>query len=260
MVVAPDIHFPHQDKHALACFLTAVRALRPRSAGFLGDMLDCQGWSQHPVRSHAEERAQTFYEAEVRPAQELLAETEKHCDEMWMDEGNHEQRVQSTIVRLGGVLKDLEDLVSPRKLLAEGRKKPWTWVPYIPEAQTLSHYKIADDLLAIHGWTWCKHAAAKHLEQAKNYSIIHGHTHRKQSFYSRDPITGKVYQAWSPGCLSKLQPLYQTNSPTDWVHGFSLIWVTDDKQRWTSYSPVIDRGVCVLPDGRKIDGFKEKVL
>lgn len=240
--------------------MTAHRELKPKRTVILGDWLDAQAFSEHPVRSYAEERAQTFFEAEVTPCRELLAELEKNTDEIIYLEGNHEHRVERTCVRLGGIMADLADMVSPKRLLSEGRTKPFTWVPYIPQAQILSHYKIAHDLLAIHGWTWCKHAAAKHLELAKKYSIVHGHTHRKQSFYSRDPITGHVYQAWSPGCLSRLQPIYQTSSPTEWVHGFSLVWCSDDLKRWTEYSPTIDRGVCVLPDGRKIDGAKEKVL
>ena len=246
--VLPDIHFPHQDPEALECALQAHALLRPRRTVFLGDVLDAQAFSEHPVKSHAERRAGTFYETEVEPARALLERVEENTDEIAFIEGNHEFRVERAMVNLG-LEEDLAALVSPRRLLSEGRTKPFTWIPY---SGTLPHYQIAQDLIAVHGWSWCRHAAAKHLELARSRSVVFGHVHRAQSFSTRDPITDRIVRAWTPGCLSRLQPLYQTSSPTEWIHGFSLVWVSDDLERWTSYSPTISRGQCVLPDGRKV--------
>lgn len=257
--VVPDIHFPHHDPAALDCVLLAHAALKPKRTIILGDMLDAQAFSAHPVKSLAEERAGTFFESEILPAREFLSRLEENTDQIDMLEGNHEQRVERTILNMGGVMEDLADLVSPQRLLSEGRTKPFAYVPYAPKSGVLPHVKIAKDLIAVHGWTWCRHAAAKHLDQSRNRSVVFGHIHRKQSYMTRDPIDNRTLQAWSPGCLSKLQPLYQTSSPTEWVHGFSLVWVTDDLERWTSYSPTIDRGVCVLPSGQKCDATRETV-
>lgn len=256
-MILPDAHIPHHDPAAMACVLTAHEALRPARTVILGDWLDAEAFSSHPISSLAEERAGTFFESEISPCRDILTQLEAHTDSVVYLEGNHEFRVERTVARMGGVLRDLADLVSPRKLLSEGRTKPFTYVPYMPG---LSHYAISNNKSAVHGWTWCRHAASKHLEMARNRSIVHGHTHRKQSDTVRDPITGQIYEASSPGCLAKLQPLYMANNPTGWVHGFEMCWVTDDLERWTSYSPIIDRGQCVLPDGRKIDGIKERVL
>ena len=64
-------------------------------------------------------------------------------------------------------------------------------------------------------------------------------------------MTQRVMKAWSPGCLSKLQPLYMAHNPTEWVQGFSLIYVSsDDRTDWTEYNITIDRGRCILPDGK----------
>lgn len=257
-MILPDLHLPHHDPAALDCVLLAHEALRPKRTVILGDWLDAAAFSAHPVKSHAEERAGTFHATEILPCRDLLTQLEKNTDSIDYLEGNHEFRVERALVTQG-LEESLADLISPRKLLSDGRKKPFNYVPYAPKSGVLPHVKIAEDLIAIHGWTWCRHAAAKHLDQSRNRSVVFGHIHRKQSYMSRDPIDNRTIQAWSPGCLSKLQPLYQTSSPTEWVHGFSLVWVTDDLTRWTAYSPTIDRGVCVLPDGRKIDGVKETV-
>jgi predicted phosphodiesterase len=254
VMVLPDLHLPHHDSAALECAMKVHALLKPRKTVILGDWLDCEAFSAHPVKSELEERSQTFFEAEIEPCRALLTRLEKNTEEIVYLEGNHEFRVERTVISMGGVMRDLADLVSPRRLLSEGRTKPFTYIPYVQKAQQLSHHKIAEDLIAVHGWTWCRHAAAKHLEQAKHYSVVFGHIHRAQTATSRDPISGKHYQAWSPGCLSRLQPLYMASTPTDWVHGFSLIWVRDDGSAWTAYSPIIVNGVTVLPDGRKVRG------
>jgi len=252
VMVLPDLHVPHHDKHALACALRVHEIMKPKRTVILGDWLDCEAWSQHPVSSRAQERAMTFFEGEVEPCRKILKKLEENTEEIIYLEGNHEFRVERLVTSMKGVMLDVADLVSPQRLLSRDRDKQFTYIPYIPTGGVLPHYRIAKDLIAVHGWSFARHAAAKHLEIAKHYSVVFGHIHRKQEFTARDPIAGRTYKAWSPGCLSKLQPLYMNHNPTDWVHGFSLIWVTDNRERWTEYSPMIINGSCVLPDGRKV--------
>jgi hypothetical protein len=62
-----------------------------------------------------------------------------------------------------------------------------------------------------------------------------------------------VIRAWSPGCLSKLTPLWQSGAPNDWTHGFSLVYV--GQKSWTHYTcPIHPGGYAVLPDGTEIKG------
>lgn len=261
VMVLPDLHIPHHDRKALGCALEVHALMKPKRTVILGDWLDAEAFSSHAVSSRAEERAQTYYEGEIQPCRRLLDRLEENTDEIIFLEGNHCHRVERTVTSIGGVMLDLADLVSPQRLLSSNRAKPFTWISYVPKpANPLPHYRIAKDLIAVHGWSFAKHAAAKHLEIARNYSVVHGHTHRAQSFTARDPIDGRTLKAWSPGCLSKLQPLYMQHIPTDWVHGFSLIWCTDDLKRWTDYTVQINNGVCILPDGRKVTSGKETIL
>ena len=95
-------------------------------------------------------------------------------------------------------------------------------------------------------------SAAKHLELARTISLIHGHTHRQQSVSRRLLETGRVVKAWSPGCLSELQPAWRHSLPTDWVLGYTLLYVRNDLRAWTDYTVTIDRGACVLPGGTSV--------
>lgn len=256
VMVIPDIHFPDHDESALRCVLDAHRLLKPRRTVLLGDVLDCAGFSQHGRKSK-NERLVNFLTEEIEPCRKFLTQLEKNTQEIIFIEGNHEWRVERLITKEQGAFEAIEDLILPKKLLAQNRKKKFTWIPYSATPTTpLPHYRIAEDLIAIHGWSHAMSAAKKHLDIAKRWSVVYGHTHRRQADEVREPIDNEIYAAWSPGCLSQLQPVWGHSSPTNWTQGFSLIWVRNDLKDWTEYSPRIKKGVCILPDGRKVDGNK----
>lgn len=229
--------------------MRALQILRPYRTVILGDWLDCDPFSTHG-RSHLDAKTETYRAAEVDPCNRLLDEVQAWSDELIFIEGNHEFRVERFCTGLGELGQDIHDLISPRTLLSAGRRH-FTWVPY---GDKLSHYEITPDLWAVHGWAHSKHAAARHLDLVRTVSIVHGHTHRQQLHSARDVTSGRVLKAWSPGCLSKLQPVYRHQQPTDWVHGFSLVYVGRDPLDWTEYIVTIENGRCILPDGTEVIG------
>lgn len=81
---------------------------------------------------------------------------------------------------------------------------------------------------------------------------VSGNTHRYQSYARRDPVSGRILKAWSPGCLCELQASYMNQTPSDWVHGFSIVWVGSDPLDWTDYSVTIKDGRAIMPDGNEI--------
>jgi hypothetical protein len=62
---------------------------------------------------------------------------------------------------------------------------------------------------------------------------------------------GRLQYSMSPGCLRTLQPAW-TTSPTNWAHGFALIYCRNDLTSWTPYPVPIVRGSCILPDGTQV--------
>lgn len=262
VLILPDLHLPLHDKAALRVVLRAYEKIKPSRVVILGDWLDAAFASSHPVssREEAEKNGSTggYLQNEIEPCRRILEQLEEHSDEVIYLEGNHEFRVERLISRERGAWLAIPDLVLPSKLLSVGRKEKFTWVPYQHEATAktayrLPHYKIAEGLIAVHGWSTAKNAAAKHLELVRGYSIVYGHTHRAQAESIRHPMTGHVLKSWSPGCLSSLQPMWMHTKPTEWVHGFSVVYCRNDLSAWTAYTITIDHDQCILPDGTKID-------
>lgn len=252
MLILPDAHFPFHDSAALEVVERTAALTRPRRIVILGDWLDCAGFSSHPVKSEAEAAVHDFQE-ELRGCATQVDRLFKlsGAEEVIYIEGNHEQRVERECLRLGSLGAAIYSMVSPSAVLTRGR--PWLqYVPYVPSGGGLQHYAIAEDLWAIHGWSIARHAAAKHLDLARTISIVHGHTHRQQLATTRLLDTGRVVKAWSPGCLSTPQPAWHHGSPTDWVQGLSICFVTDDRRRWTDYTVTIENGHAVLPGGSSV--------
>lgn len=252
VMVVPDIHIPHHDRRALACLLAAIEEFQPEKVVFLGDVMDLERFTRFPRKSKVEDRASNYKLSEIDPCNRMLDFVQENSGSVDFLEGNHEFRVEARLLEYD--LVDLYDLVSPRRLLSQERKN-FTYTTYTNKPTTpLPHVRIAEDLIAVHGWTYAKHAAARHLEIAKRYSVVHGDTHRQQSYMSRDPIDGWKLKAWSPGCLCIEQPIWGHSAPTEWTQGFSFVWVSKDKKVWNDYTVQIQNGMCVLPGGKVLDG------
>jgi predicted phosphodiesterase len=257
VVVLPDLHLPVHDRSALRIVLKAIEHLKPQRLVILGDWLDAAFASAHPASSREEAEGGGYIQNEIEPCRRLLEEFEDHCKEIVYLEGNHEFRVERLITRDKGAWLAIPELVLPKNLLSMNRKNKFTWIPYQHNATRdaayqLPHYKVAEGLIAVHGWSTSKYSASKHLDLVQGWSIVYGHTHRAQSEARRHPMTGRMIKGWSPGCLAQLQPMWMHSSPTTWTHGFSLIYCRNDLSNWTSYTVNIDQGECILPDGTKI--------
>lgn len=250
--IFPDIHFPEHDKKALKCALKAHEILKPTYSLFLGDVMDCGLFSTHAKKTIPESLGYDFLKKEVEPTNKLLDQvqdqTHKHTYFLC---GNHEERIQRWSANNGSVAMSLFNMLDPCRVLSESRKN-FTMIPYnIPTGDRMGFVQIAPNLVAVHGWSFAKNAARIHLDRSRSQSIIFGHTHRAQMECGRDPWTGKLIKAFSPGCLSKLQPLYAVGgSPTDWSHGFAIVYV--GRNSWTEYIVNIVNGYCVLPDGQEV--------
>jgi predicted phosphodiesterase len=248
----PDTHFPFHDEAALACFKRAVQEEQPDILIVLGDMLDAVIFSSFDAKTFSEAKAKDFKKSEIDPANKHLDFLQKHSKKVIYIEGNHEARVERVAVKLGQLGAGIYSLISPKVLLSNGRKN-FEWVDYNVDFKK-AHYKITPRLLALHGLSTAKHAPAKHLEKLKSYSVIYGHTHRRQSDTRRDPIQDLVHEAMSPGCLSTLTPKYMHGNPNEWVHGFLLGYCRFDGSKHTLYNIGIEHGEAVLPSGKLVKG------
>lgn len=264
-VVLPDLHYGLNDddpgRHrAINAANEAVNYLADHSSiesvVILGDWLEGAACSSHGPSSVRDALQRGYFETEIEPARQSLDAISTVCKNLVFIEGNHENRIlrwaTQQIVR--GPLGDVVKSLAPRELLSRTQKgverRRFKWVDY---TGPLPHHKITPDLWAIHGWSYAKNAAAVHLATARSVSIIHGHTHRRQEVSGRDPTNGRLLFGMSPGCLCTLEPDYRSHSPTDWQHGFAIIYQSAlDPLNWTHYLVSIKDGYCVLPDGKEI--------
>ncbi len=248
----PDIHFPHHDRAALECALIAHATLRPGRTIQLGDMMDCDVFSSHAGTS-IQDRAHDFMVDEVEAARSFTERCLRNTGHYVQLAGNHEYRIERRCIDMGSIGQAMFGVVNPKQLLGAGRGTNWSYVPYADARVPMSYYRINKSLIAVHGWSFARHAARVHLDATRDSSVIFGHIHRQQSASVRNPFTGQILRAWSPGTLSRLQPLYQTDGrPTEWVHGFSLIYVGSDGRKFSEYTVTIENGACVLPDGTQV--------
>lgn len=261
-MIFPDIHFDEHDPEAVEVALAALRALQPDNVVLLGDTIDCELFATQAKKTIPLESAADFKKLEIDPCNAFLDEIQKYTKlHTYFLEGNHEQRIERWAANNGRVSESIYSLISPEHLLAQGRNN-FSFVPYVykqPTGQIKGFVQMVKQskrmktggLVAVHGWSYAKHASAIHLEKSRSQSIVYGHTHRAQSTTSRDPWSGALIKAWSPGTLSKLQPIYaHGGAPSDWSHGFGVVFVGTES--WTDYTISIVKGSCVLPDGREI--------
>lgn len=245
----PDIHWSDRDPGALAVAQAAHRAFRPDRTILMGDLLNCGPFSRHPKHKIDEDDQYDLLESELKPAAKFLDQVQRYTNQDTVVlEGNHDEWIERWIMRTAGG-RGLQSL-RPSVFLSRGRER-FRFIPYSRlSGARLGGVRLGNRLLAIHGWAATKYAAKRHLDLAKPYSIIFGHTHRFD-YRVESMADGNVVEAMSAGCLCKRIPIYAHNGcPTEWTHGF---WVAYLGHRSFSLYPVpIKRGCAVLPDGKEI--------
>lgn len=246
-LIIPDIHWPVHDPEAVAVVLKVARALRPHRIVFLGDAFEVDQFSRHDKKSLSEDSTRSWSSDLESFIAQVLVPLEKCSKRRVFVEGNHEYRVEAAALR-NHEMRSVFDSISPRIRLL--RQPHMEYVPY--QFPAMAHFKICPSLWAIHGWTHAKQAATAHLAKSSNFSIWHGHTHRNQSDSKRDPATGRLLRAMSPGFLGRLQPAWCGSDPTNWGQGFGLSYVDEARDEHWSFTCEIDRGTTVLPNGRRI--------
>lgn len=248
----PDLHYVHgrdvHDAQALECAMSVVHALRPHGLVVLGDWLDAPQFSSHAKRSLSEDDKSSWMD-DLDGVGALLAKMRRRVrGPMVYIEGNHENRVERMAVS-SGALRSVFTSIAPRHVLPQ-HCPDLVWVPYVDPP--LGHYAITRSLWALHGWSTSLHASAAHLDRSSNFSIIHGHSHRMQMDTRKDPATGRLLHAMSPGCLANLQPKWTGADPTNWSHGLVISHVDRDTDEHWSFLCQIDRGETVLPNGKRV--------
>jgi predicted phosphodiesterase len=225
--IIPDSHGCYADPAAMAACVADVAALDPDEIVMLGDHVDCGGFlAAHHVLGYVAQMEYT-YEDDIASCNAHLDALQKAAPRARIHylEGNHEQRVERWCVGQAlGSQKDADLLrrhLAPQFLLhlkERGityyrRSEHYHGLP-VPGVIRLGKCHFVHESAGGSG------AAKKHADKFAS-SVVFGHTHRTDGVVVRKVATGEI-GAWSPGCLSQLQPLWQHTHPTDWTHGYGL--------------------------------------
>ena len=239
-----DAHGEQRNEESVEVVKKVIRDNKPDLVLFLGDMIDCKGFSTHAPDS--EEDAP--YQQELDWVNSLIDYVQKYTSKTVYLEGNHEYRVLRYAARERAGQAALS-LLSPRRNIGKGRKD-FTYVPYDGKEGMYAHYAISPNLVAVHGWSYAQDATRQHLRLAQGRSVIHGHTHRADHVMSQKVWGKGTVEAMSAGCLCRLIPTYNVGSPVTWVNGFIQGFIRS-KSHTLYFVPIVD-GTCVMPSGKEV--------
>lgn len=246
----PDIHWPNRDERALSIAVSAHASMQPDVTVIGGDIFDATPFSRWARTPGDLTHYRTFASEELLPVCEFLNGLSKNTDKLVWLEGNHDVWINRWIANLPGIERLGPGLVRTPSEYVREHVPGIEIVPYTPIIEQLSAYELHPRLCTCHGWAANKYAARRHLELSRTKSVLYFHTHRSQWDVTRDPHTGAIVEAMSPGCLCKLTPIWKHGTPTDWVHGFWLGYL--GKRTYTAFNVRIEMGRAVLPNGEEV--------
>lgn len=227
-VIVPDSHGEHVDIPARDAFLADLKLLDPQEMVWLGDHLDCGGTFSTHQRSYTNEMTESYAD-DCRAANLFLDMAQRRAPRArgYYLEGNHEQHVERWATRNFQSHKDavgLLDVYGPQAVLRLKQRG----IAYYKRSTQYMGLSIPGTIRLgkccfVHGIAASKHATYTHLIRFGT-NVCHGHTHRRQSAGERT-VMSDGFEAWCPGTLAKLQPLYAHTAPTSWSHGYGVQFV-----------------------------------
>lgn len=227
-VIIPDSHGEHIDRPARDAFLGDLKALDPAEIVMLGDHLDCAGTFSAHQRSYTNELAESYHD-DVKAGNRFLDAIQRRAPRARIHylEGNHEAHVERWAAREFQSHKDATMLLEHLGPAAVLRLKE-RGIAYYKRSQQYMGLSIPGAIRLgkccfVHGIAHSKHATYTHLIRFGT-NVVHGHTHRRQSAGERT-VMSDGFEAWCPGTLAKLQPLYAHTAPTSWSHGYGVQFV-----------------------------------
>ena len=185
------------------------------------------------------------YEDDVNATNQLLDKIQEYAPKADIHylEGNHERRIEkwcvTTALRNGRDAHFLLNKFGAKAELCLDLRK----INFYKQGECYHGLLVPATIklgkcFFTHGTATGKYACATHLRKFGN-NVVHGHTHRADSHTTRTVENGTI-AAYSPGCLSNLQPLWNHTNPTEWSHGYGLQVVNADGQFLHINIPIID--------------------
>lgn len=223
-VVIPDVHIPHEDRRAVNAVEQYIADEWWDGWVCLGDLLDCQSISDFD-RDYARRRvtAQTMQEefdvGNKWLDRHLATVTARNPDaKKVLISGNHEHRTERYADRNPEMAGSVE-LQRHLRLKERG-------IQYVDFWGKGELFRLGKLYLG-HGAYTVQNHAAKHVRDY-GANLLYGHVHDIQSHYIRRRGNNHPIMAQSIGCLCKYDQAYMRGRPTNWIHGFAVVYLFPD--------------------------------
>lgn len=205
IVIAGDVHFPHEDKTCLKAFLSFLSRYKPTHVIIHGDLVDFEALS----RFLKDPRKVADPQKEIDAAKKFLSEVKQRCPkaELVFGFGNHEERLERLLMRNAPQLLYLDCLELEGLLGLDG------WKVIKP-----NHFYKVDKLIVYHGVHYAPTTTnRRNIAKFGGFNVVQGHSHRLSQTFVRS-FHG-VHSAAEAGCLCDLNPSYCAHP--DWQNGFA---------------------------------------
>lgn len=218
--VTSDEHVPYQDQNCQNAINALANELRPTGWIINGDGLDLLEISRHSAGSLAKlegRRLCVTWEEANRWLDGKRDAAGDQCVDWDYVEGNHEDRIRRWLEHADhGVFADDEVLSLERRLRLSERGIELAPGGYPEGGVRLGH------LWVTHGRFTNKYHAAKMLDYYR-HSVMYGHTHAHQVFYSS--AFGGAQVAIGTGHLADVDSpaMSYAPKPNNWVQGFAIV-------------------------------------
>lgn len=251
-IIIPDSHGSAIDHGAASAFLADLKIINPAEIVMLGDHVDCGGFlAQHHTLGYVAQTDYSYAE-DIAMANSFLDAIQKTAPRAVIHyiEGNHERRVETWCVtqtlRHSKDSEMLRQAFAPEFLLRLKERG----IHYYRQSEHYNGLRVPGAILIgkchfWHGTSAAEHAASINLKQFGG-NVVYGHTHRADHSLRRPVQTGEV-GAWNPGCLCKLQPLWQHTRPTDWTTGYGMQTVAGNGEFLHINIPIVDGRSLLMP-------------
>lgn len=219
-IVGSDIHIPKHDNKALSIFLQTIEKLKPDGVLLNGDIMDCGVWSRHDISKPPKKfwNDSQFIDASKRDydlMDKFLGKIRGFAPKaklIW-NMGNHEEWLREFIAESPAARTGNFSIKSRLQEV-----KHWSLYPY-KQMYRLGKLRVVHTLVdggsAAH--------AKKHLD-ILGKSVLYGHFHSIQVASKTTPEKNS-HMAWCAGSLSHTNPAYLRNSPQNWSHAFTIVYV-----------------------------------
>lgn len=251
-VVANDIHIPQQDRASVSCLTKAIELVQPDGITLNGDIGDWSTFSRHtrfsPPKCHwndsqfldASEKEYANLNIFLDRLDYIAPQAKKRYNF-----GNHEQWVIDFIRESQRARYPVFDISNRLSL----KTRKYEVNPYITSKGQF-HFTKLGKLFITHGIYTGQHHAKKHVDMM-GQSVLYGHLHDIQ-VYSKVTPQDISHMSWCNGCLCNKGPEYLRGSPTNWNHGFAIVYVWPSGEFQVDIIRIQD-GKCVV-NGQEIIG------